>query len=291
MNNLVDSLKDEGFGVMGRDQVLKTCLLLSNSPHVFVLRNFNKRNIYKIEENWEETQKSIFSTVKILSDLGYRGQLSSAYIISSIAYFCYLKQTVTDDDKIQIRNFVRMAQIKSYFTTSLDRKLDVVGNIIKGSASFSDINKQLFSDRNYPLYINEEDINRFIDLSYGNLGTFSVLQILYPHLDYKNSKFHIDHIFPKSKFTTKNKLLDPEYIGRENELFNLQMLEGEANNAKRAKEPEAWAKDEYKTESAIDEYKKRNYIKEHLLLTWDNIEEFEKYRSETLINELKKQLL
>jgi uncharacterized protein with ParB-like and HNH nuclease domain len=291
MNNLIDSLRDDGFGIMRRDQILKTCLFLTNSPHVFILRNFNKNNIRKIEENWEEIQKSIFNATKLLSSFGYRYQLSSAYIITSIAYFYFVNKIIKDSDKLEVLKFVRMAQIKSYFTTSLDRKLDTIGGIIKNNNLFLDINKQLLSDKNYPLYISEDDIERFIDFSYSNPATFCILQILYSNLDYKNSIFHIDHIFPKSKFTCKNKLLPQDFIGRENELFNLQLLEGEANNLKRAKDPEIWLKEEFKTIEAIIEYKRRNYIREELLLEWNNVKEFEEYRNQALIDKLKKCLL
>jgi uncharacterized protein with ParB-like and HNH nuclease domain len=291
MNNLVDSLRDDGFGIMGRDQILKTCLFLTNSPHIFILRNFNKNNIRKIEENWEEIQKCIFNATKLLASFGYRYQLSSAYIITSIAYFYFVNKTIIDSDKLEVLKFIRTAQIKSYFTTSLDRKLDTIGGIIKNNNSFFDVNKQLLYDRNYPLYISEDDIERFIDFTYGHPATFCVLQILYSNLDYKNSNFHIDHIYPKSKFTYKNKLLHQDFIGRENELFNLQLLEGEANNLKRAKDPEIWLKEEFKTIEAIIEYKRRNYIKEELLLEWNNIKEFEEYRNQELMNKLKKCLL
>ena len=291
MNNLIDALYEAGFEVMGRDQILKTCLLLTSSPHVFILRNFSTKNISKIEENWDEIQKSIFSAINLLSDFGYRYQLSSGYIISTIALFHFNNKTISDEDKSQILNFVRKAQINSYFTTSLDGKLETISKVIKDNDSFLEINKQLSLEKKYPLYIGEDDIERLIDLSYGNPATFAVLQIIYPNLDYKNSKFHIDHIFPKSKFNEKNKLLDQSFIGRQNELFNLQLLDGEANNNKRAKEPEIWVKEEFKTESAIIEYKKRNFIKEDLLLTWANMNKFEEYRSITLRDELKKRLL
>ena len=53
MNKLVDSLSDQGFAGMGRDQVLKTCLILTESQHIFALKNFSKANIHKIEINWQ----------------------------------------------------------------------------------------------------------------------------------------------------------------------------------------------------------------------------------------------
>ncbi|MBS3015089.1 DUF262 domain-containing protein, partial [Helicobacter pylori] len=45
MHELVDTLKDKGFPSVGKDQVLKTCLLLIGKDTTFELKNFNKKNI------------------------------------------------------------------------------------------------------------------------------------------------------------------------------------------------------------------------------------------------------
>ncbi|GAA8605130.1 hypothetical protein HpBT308_14000 [Helicobacter pylori] len=66
---------------------------------------------------------------------------------------------------------------------------------------------------------------------------FPVLQILYPNLNYKTTTFHIDHIYPKSKFKKENEKLDKGFY--ENHLYNLQLLEGQENSAKKDKDPEA----------------------------------------------------
>lgn len=42
MNELVDSIKQDEFGVFGRDQVLKTCLLLARLNPKFQIKSFNK---------------------------------------------------------------------------------------------------------------------------------------------------------------------------------------------------------------------------------------------------------
>lgn len=63
-----------------------------------------------------------------------------------------------------------------------------------------------------------------IDLQYGSPAILPILQILYPHLDYKNSTFHIDHIYPKSKFNDKNESIDQNYLAKGNYLYNLQLL-------------------------------------------------------------------
>ncbi|MBS3017160.1 DUF262 domain-containing protein, partial [Helicobacter pylori] len=79
MNELVDALKDKGFLNVGQDQVLKTCLLLIGKDTTFELKNFNKKNIKEIEENWEKITESIYNAAKLLENFGYAGYLGSAY--------------------------------------------------------------------------------------------------------------------------------------------------------------------------------------------------------------------
>ncbi len=124
---------------------------------------------------------------------------------------------------------------------------------------------------------------------------FPILQILYPNLNYKTTTFHIDHIYPKSKFKKENNKLDKDFYVCGNHLYNLQLLEGTENSTKKDKDPEVWLKEEYKNEQAqaqaIEEYKKRNYIDPKLKLEWENIKEFRKKREEAIIKRLKEVLL
>ncbi len=99
MNGLVDALKDKGFSNMGQDQVLKTCLLLVGSNTEFKLKNFNKPNIKKFEENWEKITESIYNATKLLETFGYAGYLGSAYILSSLAYFYFLNSKMDKNDE------------------------------------------------------------------------------------------------------------------------------------------------------------------------------------------------
>ncbi|WP_229261271.1 hypothetical protein [Helicobacter pylori] len=77
----------------------------------------------------------------------------------------------------------------------------------------------------------------------------------------------------------------------ENHLYNLQLLEGAENIAKKNKDPEVWLKEEYKDERAIKEYKEKNYIDPNLKLEWENIKEFRETREEAIITKLKEVLL
>ncbi|WP_131142780.1 DUF262 domain-containing protein [Helicobacter pylori] len=289
MNELVDTLKDKGFSNMGQDQVLKTCLLLIGKDTTFELKNFNKKNIKEIEENWEKITESIYNAAKLLENFGYAGYLGSAYILSSLAYFYFLNSKMNENDKEQALKFVHNAQITSYFTPSTDTKLNNIANSMKDVKTFESFNHNLAKHQTCPLKITNDAIEEMMCSSSDAL-VFPILQILYPNLKYKTNTFHIDHIYPKSKFNKENKKL---YECRDH-LYNLQLLEGQENSAKKDKDPEVWLKEEYKNEQneqAIEEYKKRNYIDPTLKLEWENIKEFREKREEAIITKLKEVLL
>ncbi|GAB0055341.1 DUF262 domain-containing protein [Helicobacter pylori] len=199
MNALVDALKGKGFSNVGQDQVLKTCLLLIGKDTTFELKNFNKKNIEEIEENWEKITKSIYDAAELLETFGYAGHLGSAYILSSLAYFYFLKQKM---DKEQALKFVRNAQITSYFTPSTDTKLSIIAHSIKEARTFEEFNHNLAKHQTCPLKITDDAIEDMM-CSSSDARVFPILQILYllyPNLNYKTTTFHIDHIYPKSKF-------------------------------------------------------------------------------------------
>ncbi|MGL2620489.1 DUF262 domain-containing protein [Helicobacter pylori] len=291
MKELVDALKDKGFSNMGQDQVLKTCLLLVGSNTEFKLKNFNKPNIKKIEDNWEKITDSIYNAAKLLENFGYAGYLGSAYILSSLAYFYFLNSKMNESDKEQALKFVRNAQITSYFSSSTDTKLSIIAHSMKDAQTFESFNHNLAKHEKNPLKITNDMIEEMVNYKYSD-QVFPILQILYPNLNYKTTTFHIDHIYPKSKFKKENKKLNQDFYGWKDYLFNLQLLEGAENIAKKDKDPEVWLKEEYKdNQQAIEEYKKRNYIDPNLKLEWENIKEFREKREEAIIEKLKEALL
>ncbi|AHN45654.1 hypothetical protein oki421_02330 [Helicobacter pylori] len=269
--------------------MLKTCLLLVGSNTEFKLKNFNKPNIKKIEENWEKITESIYNATKLLKTFGYAGYLGSAYILSSLAYFYFLKQKMDKNDEEQALKFVRNAQIMGYFGGSTDTKLSIIAHSIKEARTFEAFNYNLAKRQTSPLKITNDAIEEMM-CSSSHALVFPILQILYPNLNCKTTTFHIDHIYPKSKFK-KNKKLDKDFYECENHLYNLQLLEGHKNSTKKDKDPEVWLKEEYKDERDIEEYKRKNYIDPTLKLEWENIKEFRETREEAIIKTLKEVLL
>ncbi len=290
MNGLVDALKDKGFPNMGQDQVLKTCLLLVGKDTTFELKNFNKNNVKEIEKNWEKITESIYNAAKLLKNFGYAGYLGSAYILSTLAYFYFLNPKMDKNDEEQALKFVRNAQITSYFSNSTDAKLSVIAHSIKETRTFEAFNHNLAKRQTNPLKITNDDIESMVFFD-RPARVFPILQILYSNLNYKTTTFHTDHIYPKSKFKKENEKLDKDFYNCGDYLYNLQLLEGAENSAKKDKDPEVWLKEEYKNEQAIEEYKKRNYIDPTLKLEWENIKEFREKREEAIMTKLKEVLL
>lgn len=219
--------------------------------------------------------------------------MGSAYILSSLAYFYYKNDNPKmneNDNKEQALKFVHNAQITSYFSSTTDTKLSAIAHSIKEARTFEAFNHNLAKHQTWPLKITNDAIEEMM-CSSSHARVFSILRILYPHLNYETTTFHIDHIYPKSKFNGKNKKLNQDFYGCENHLYNLQLLEGQENSAKKDKDPEVWLKEEYKNEQAIEEYKKRNYIDPTLKLEWENIKEFREKREEAIIKTLKEVLL
>ena len=125
------------------------------------------------------------------------------------------------------------------------------------------------------------------NVKYGSAAVLPILQMLYPNLNYGTVSFHIDHIYPKSKFNKKNKELPNDFIGRENELRNLQMLEGSTNEEKNDKDPEEWLNESIPESDKRKEYLNNNYIKEGEILSWSNLSQFATNRKIKLLVKLK----
>ena len=140
---------------------------------------------------------------------------------------------------------------------------------------------------------NEEEIDNLSWNEYGDNTTFSVLQLLYPNLDYRNN-FYIDHIYPKSKFNEKylkKQNIDVNDLCNPNYLANLQLLEGSQNLEKSNKEFKDWLEEQDFSKEERKDYFKKNYIPENIELTFRNYNEFFEEREKLLLKQLKKILL
>ncbi len=105
-------------------------------------------------------------------------------------------------------------------------------------------------------------------MQYSNGLTFALLSMLFPFVDLRN-QFHIDHIFPKSRFDKRqlrnagisdDKLDD--FIQRKDMLAILQLLQGAENIEKSAKMPTEWLCQQFPDPTDRQAYKDRHLLKE-----------------------------
>jgi len=90
------------------------------------------------------------------------------------------------------------------------------------------------------------EIDELLEMKYGGQRTFPVLAALYPGLDL-TKPFHEDHVFPRSRFTTRHLMAagvapaDIDHLKSLVDLLpNLQLLGGIPNIEKSAQLPADW---------------------------------------------------
>ena len=273
ITNFVNEINKTGDGFLfNKDFVLKTCLVLSDFPNIaFKVDNFNAKNMKQIEESWDEISQSIKTAINLANSFGYNHQtLTSNYVIIPIAYYIFKKGNPANfilsskyqEDRKLIKNWILRSLLKKVFGGQPDNVLRPLRDVIRDNNAdfpYSTIIEKL-RGTNKSVIFSEDEINNLSFHKYGQNYTFSVLSLLYPHLDYRN-KFHQDHIFPKSLF--KSKKLDKNGIPKEkhdfylenfNSIGNLQLLEGIPNEEKSSKDFKEWLESTYPNEEAKQEY-------------------------------------
>lgn len=275
----VDEISDSGEGFnFNKDFVLKTCLVLCDFPNIaFKVDNFNKANMEKIEERWDEIKNSLRLTVNLIESLGYRREtLISNNALIPIAFYLQSKGNPSNfiesrhfqEDRARIQRWLIASLLKRAFGGQPDGVIRPIRQIINNSNEvfpFMEIVTE-FKGKDKSITFNQEDIEALFDNYYGSAYTFSTLALLYPTLDFKN-RFHIDHIFPRSLFNRKSLLARglseekaEEFIENVDYLANLQLMSGLPNIEKSNKEFEEWLFETYPDSQMRKEYMEKNFI-------------------------------
>lgn len=192
----------------------KACLVLSGFTDIsFKVDNFNRSNMLVIEQNWDELTTAFRMAVELISSFGFsRENITSNNLIIPIAY--YIKSIGNPSNFIASSNYAEDRRLlKKWFIASLlnrvfsfmpDGLLKPVRTIIDenpGSFPFDKI-ANYFRGTNRDIIFTDDIIDNLLQTKYGTGDILVVLSVLYPWADLKNN-FHIDHIYPKSKFTPR----------------------------------------------------------------------------------------
>lgn len=308
ITTFVDELNNIGSGFsFNKDFVLKSCLVLNDLDVRFRVSNFNKTNMNKIEDKWDEVERSIKQAVILLASFGYNSEnLPSNNAVIPIAYYLlrndmndnFIKSSNHLENRKIIQRWLIASLLKRTFSGTPDNVLRKIRNIIftnPGNFPLEEIKKG-FRGETKSIIFTEDDLDNLLTYRYGQSYTFSTLAILYPTLDFSNL-FHIDHIFPKSIFSQKElKKLGigdtsriAEYIQKSDSLANLQLLEGLPNEEKSNRMFEEWLYSAYPSEEERKIYRNKHYIPD----TEYNLDNFDKfiYEREKMLKEGFKKLI
>lgn len=308
INEFVDEINQIGRGFnINKDIVLKACLVLCDISDIsFKVDNFNRTNMLKIEEEWDDIRKAIRDSLNLISSFGFsRENITSNNLMIPVAY--YLKNIglpnnfETSTSRIKDRKNIKLwfvsALLKRIFSFAPDGALKPIRDIIKNESSngfpLDSIFKH-FKGTNRSLQFTDDDINNLLCSKYGQGDTLVILSILYPWADLRHN-FHVDHMFPKSEFTYK-KLIDrgiPEekinyFIEKCNLIGNLQLLDEIPNIEKKAMDFDIWVKEKIPA-TELAEYKRKNFVPD-VDLSFANFDIFFKEREKMLVEKLNSEL-
>lgn len=282
IHSLVDDLNSTGDGfAFSKDLVLKAGLMLADIGSVgFKVENFNRENMEVLEKRWPDVKQSLKLAVQLLASFGFNEKtLRADSAVLPIAYYIrqrkldskYISRSSNASDRTSIRTWLIRSLLKAsgIWGSGLDTLLTALREVIvkHGSEEFpADKLQDVMAKRGKSLLFAEEEIDELVEMQYGDKRLFALLTLLFPFVDVTNHHFHIDHVFPYSRFT-KPKLkkagVDDEDIDDFKEMANclpnLQLLEGAENIEKQASLPAEWIA------AMLPKAARTNYCDNHLM--------------------------
>ena len=263
-----------GFG-FSQDFLLKAGLMLAGVGNVrFRVTNFNRSNMKLLEEHWDPITRAVRTAVELVARYGFcQGSLSANNAVLPIAHYLYRRGTPMGflshgsyrQDRDAIRSWlVRSLLKRGIWGSGLDTLLTALRSVIDthGAEGFPSSRLEVeMRARGKSLTFEEEEIE---DLVESKDRTFALLSLLYSFVDLQSNRFHIDHVFPKSRFSSirlrRAGVAEddiPEIQDRVDRLPNLQLLIGEVNESKSDRLPQEWVASTYDAREA------REYVARH----------------------------
>lgn len=302
---LVDSINHIGSGFdINKDFVLKSSLVLSDLKDIaFKVDNFTKSNMQIIENKWPVIKKSLYASYVLLNSLGFsRENLSSNNAVIPIAYYLMMlglpanfeQSSVYTENRKIIKKWLIISLLKKIFSGQPDNILRPLRDIIKeNDKNDFPLDKIIirFRGTQKSFVFTDDEIENILERKYDKSNTSSVLMLLYQYLNY-NHKIHVDHIYPRSKFTKKyllnNGVKEDDvkyYIEHVNDISNLQLLEAIPNMEKQNKDFSVWFKETNSSNTEAIHYRTMHYLPD-MDYSYANFKEFLKERRNLLKQKL-----
>ena len=300
---IADNIEEETGFKITKDFALKTFLVLHSENIKFVVENFTKEKALEFEENWDKIEKTIRTSFRLIQKFGYSSRnLTSINAVIPIITYIYEKDIIEDfdtsihyqEDREIIKKWLHIVTLKRFFGAQADERLKLMKITIKEtlfleSSSKFPISKifEKVKGTEKSLYFSDDDVNSLLNTQYSNRYAFPILALLYPHLDFANNDFEIDHLHPKINFTEKklrefriNEVRKVFFKDKKiyNSILNLQLIDKNTNASKQKKALKDWIE-----ENNIDIGKQLIPQK----LEFNDFEDFIAERKKILFNKLK----
>jgi len=301
IQKFTDEINKIGAGYkFDKDFVLKGCLYLTETlPIQYKVKNFSRGNLELIENNWETIKTNIETTIHLVNKFGFSNKnITSTAALLPIAFYLmkqnrktFVTSSNADDVKNQniIQKWLIFSLLKNSFGGASDTTLKNLRDTLLAQESYTQFPAEsLYKRLDIEPMFNQNELDEIKNYQYNTMYCYMALSLLYPDRDWKGSKFHEDHIFPKSEFTTAklkargyNDQKIAEYQKYFNTILNLQLLT-ESDNLEKSKSDFAlWL-------STRDEnFKARHTIPAIDNYSFDNFLVFIQKRQELIINKLK----
>ena len=316
IHGFVDDLnKIGGQFQFDKDMVLKAGLLISDLPDIrFKVTNFNQDNMETVGQKWDLITESLTAAVRLISSFGFSGRnFGNQNAVMIIAYYLsrrpdrnrFLEAPACSEDRGAIRKWLMTVLIKRGLWVSTDALLGRARTAIRENrgAGF-DGNAVTFAmvRTTRGMAFTDEEIEDLADTSYGDWSAYSLLSLLFPHVDTANNVFHIDHVVARGQATPAKMERagldkdDRKYISeRINLLPNLQLLNGPENTSKSAIFPRQWmaSSDAFADDRSRDSYADLQDLGDWRVLPEDlsGFRDFYEARRQRIVERLKRLLL
>lgn len=280
------------------DYLIRACLVLSDVAVRLQVSSFRETNVKTIISRWPEITKAIRETVRLLNRWGFSGEtLSSPNATIPIAY-CVLKGGDRAKSEDNLHLYLVKSLVLGIYGASGDTVLTEVRRAINKQVSegWAFSMSALESDVSLPnrnFRIDEEILNGLLETG-KSPRSFTLLSLLYKHFKFDEIQFHQDHIHPYSGFTSENlrKLCVTEdeiadWTAICNNLPNLQLMKGQTNQSKNARDIKLWFNDPMKTDFERESFARENFFPPGVSLGLKDFRQFYDARKKLLGDKLR----
>jgi len=270
------------------DFIMKSCLVLSDLPVAYKVRNFNDQNLSLIQANWDSIKDALERAVDLTNTFGIdRDTLTAANALIPIAYYLYKSPDITlrGESQFDVRNAATVRQwfiislLNGVFGGSSDSILTSIRTTLKKQPDsefpIDELNKEI-AKAGRKSYFDQQSIEDFLGTSYAQQLAFLSLSLLYEDNNWGAMIYHKDHIFPQYMFTWKHMReagFNREEWNNYNELMdylgNLELLISSENQEKPKMPFEKWIR------TRDGSFKRRHLIPDNPeLYRFENFEAF-----------------